>query len=158
MCVKMETDTPKKRKLDDAIALENTTNKRGKFKRNDVTLTDKKRLLKEYDKLPKMSKYKVADVLGIKSPFLHNLLNSREKIMSQVHNKHIKQMRNGVNVQVEEATVRSYVSHVVLRSIIVRHPVLSSLPSDLSLSHRRFSSYRLVTNIGYCDYFALVPR
>ena len=58
MCVKMETDTPKKRKLDDAIALENTPNKRGKFTRNDVTLTDKKRLLKEYDKLPKMSKIK----------------------------------------------------------------------------------------------------
>ena len=27
-----------------------------------------------------------------------------------------------------------------------------------SLSHRRFSTYRLVTNIGYCDYFPFVPR
>ena len=64
---------PKNRKHDD---------ERGKFQRNHVTLTEKARLLKQFDKLPKMSKYKAADCLGIKRPFLYNLLENRDKIMN----------------------------------------------------------------------------
>ena len=69
-------------------------NRRPKFTRNHVTVDDKKRLLDEYDQLPKMSKYKAADILGIKRPFLYNLLSARDEIMSPVQNKHVKQAQH----------------------------------------------------------------
>ena len=89
---------PRNRKDDDP-------NKRENFQRSDVTLIEKQRLLKEFDKLPKMSKYKAAETLGFKRPFLNNLLGTHDKIMSPVP-KHLKHIRNGTNVQVEDVTVR----------------------------------------------------
>ena len=119
--LKMEQNTPNKRKFEG----ESTPNKRAKVERKDYTVTDKKRLLKEYDKLPPgTSKYKAAEALGIKRPFLYKLLDSREKVMSPLRNKNTIHFRGGDNKKVEEACKRwvgekreqgASISHSLLR-------------------------------------------
>ena len=74
-------------------------------KRKNLTVGEKREIIKEYDKLPKMSEECAAETLKISRMILRRTLSNRDKIIA-APNSDKKRIRMGKDKQVEEALVK----------------------------------------------------
>lgn len=112
--------------------------------RHDLTLAEKVKLLKEYDKLEKMSQTAAAGKLGIAQSVLSKLLKSRYEIETSFLSNETssrKRKRDGKDPEVEQA-LKKWFAAVRESDCRVDGPILKQKAEDFAekLGHTNFSA------------------